>query len=94
MMRLALRDGTGALLATTEVVLPVSKEMSCRACQGDVLACPSPGYHVVWYSLSAGGPYVAEDLDCAAGGRQPRRRAPVDGRSLRLTTKRIDGVCP
>ncbi len=32
MMRLSVKDSTGAVLATTDVVLPVSDEMDCRAC--------------------------------------------------------------
>jgi len=32
MMRVVVRDGSGALLASTNVVLPVSDEMDCRAC--------------------------------------------------------------
>ena len=34
LMRLVARDGSGAALATTDVVLPVSDEMDCRACHG------------------------------------------------------------
>jgi len=34
MMRLVARDGAGNLLATTDIVLPVSDEMDCRACHG------------------------------------------------------------
>ena len=34
MMRLSARDTAGRLLATTDVVLPVSSEMDCRACHG------------------------------------------------------------
>ncbi len=34
MMRLTARDGGGAVLATTDIVLPVSDEMDCRACHG------------------------------------------------------------
>ena len=32
MMRLVARDGSGAVLASTDIVLPVSDEMDCRAC--------------------------------------------------------------
>lgn len=32
MMRVEVRDGVGVLLASTDVVLPVSQEMDCRAC--------------------------------------------------------------
>ncbi|MEN8162844.1 MAG: cytochrome C, partial [Acidobacteriota bacterium] len=32
MMRLVARDGAGLVLATTDVVLPVSDEMDCRSC--------------------------------------------------------------
>jgi hypothetical protein len=32
LMRLVARDGSGAVLATTDIVLPVSDEMDCRAC--------------------------------------------------------------
>jgi hypothetical protein len=32
MMRLVARDGSGAIIATTDIVLPVSDEMDCRAC--------------------------------------------------------------
>ena len=32
MMRLVARDGAGVVLASTDIVLPVSDEMSCRAC--------------------------------------------------------------
>lgn len=34
MMRLVARDGSGVVLATTDIVLPVSDEMDCRACHG------------------------------------------------------------
>lgn len=34
LMRLVLRNTQGALLASTDVVLPVSMEMSCRSCHG------------------------------------------------------------
>jgi hypothetical protein len=34
----------------------------------DVLACPSPGYHLVWYDLTAAGGYLVTGLVCAAGG--------------------------
>jgi len=34
MMRLVARDSGGSVLATTEIVLPVSDEMSCRSCHG------------------------------------------------------------
>ncbi len=32
LMRLVARDATGAVIATTDIVLPVSDEMDCRAC--------------------------------------------------------------
>ncbi len=32
MMRLVARDGSGTVLATTRIVLPVSDEMSCKSC--------------------------------------------------------------
>jgi len=32
LMRLVARDGSGAVLATTQIVLPVSDEMSCKSC--------------------------------------------------------------
>jgi hypothetical protein len=32
MMKLVARDGTGAVLATTSIVVPVSDEMSCKSC--------------------------------------------------------------
>ncbi len=32
MMRLTARNGTGQMLATTDIVLPVSDEMTCRSC--------------------------------------------------------------
>lgn len=32
MMRLVARDGSGAVIASTDIVLPVSDEMDCRAC--------------------------------------------------------------
>ncbi|MFN2376241.1 MAG: hypothetical protein ABR538_06870, partial [Candidatus Binatia bacterium] len=32
MMRLVARDGAGTVLATTDIVLPVSDEMSCKTC--------------------------------------------------------------
>jgi hypothetical protein len=32
MMRLVARDGSGAVLATTDIVLPVSDEMDCQVC--------------------------------------------------------------
>ena len=34
MMRLVARDGSNVVLATTDIVLPVSEEMDCRACHG------------------------------------------------------------
>jgi PKD repeat protein len=34
MMRLVARDGAGSVLATTDIVLPVSDEMDCSACHG------------------------------------------------------------
>lgn len=34
LMRLVARSGSGQVLATTDVVLPVSNEMSCEACHG------------------------------------------------------------
>ncbi len=34
LMRLTARDGSGAILASTDIVLPVSDEMDCRACHG------------------------------------------------------------
>ncbi len=47
MMRLTARDGSGAVLATTDIVLPVSDEMDCRICHGSntvVDARPSGGW--------------------------------------------------
>ena len=37
------RDGSGAVLATTDIVLPVSDEMDCRACHGSGSARRPPG---------------------------------------------------
>jgi uncharacterized protein (TIGR03437 family) len=34
MMRLTARDGSGNVVATTDIVLPVSDEMDCRTCHG------------------------------------------------------------
>ncbi len=34
LMRLAARDASGTVLATTDLVLPVTDEMDCRACHG------------------------------------------------------------
>jgi len=34
MMRLVARDGSGQILASTDIVLPVSDEMDCRSCHG------------------------------------------------------------
>ncbi len=34
MMRLVARDASGTILATTDIVLPVSDEMDCRKCHG------------------------------------------------------------
>ncbi|UFS62337.1 hypothetical protein LOH54_11875 [Sulfurimonas sp. HSL-3221] len=36
MVKVAAKDSTGIVLATTTVVLPVSDEMDCRACHGSV----------------------------------------------------------
>ena len=47
MMRVVVRDSNGALLASTNVVLPVSDEMDCRACHasGSVVAAkPAAGW--------------------------------------------------
>ena len=47
MMRLTARDVSGAVLATTDIVLPVSDEMDCRICHGsntNVDARPSGGW--------------------------------------------------
>jgi uncharacterized protein (TIGR03437 family) len=47
MMRLVARDGSGALLASSDIVLPVSDEMSCRACHSSFSndsAKPSAGW--------------------------------------------------
>ena len=47
MMRLTARDAGGTVLATTEIVLPVSDEMDCRLCHGSntsVDARPSGGW--------------------------------------------------
>ncbi|MFI5179880.1 MAG: Ig-like domain-containing protein [Thermoanaerobaculia bacterium] len=47
LMRIAARDATGTLLASTNVVLPVSDEMDCTACHASgsgVAAKPSSGW--------------------------------------------------
>jgi hypothetical protein len=47
MMRLVARDGSGAVLATTDIVLPVSEEMTCKACHASGTspgAAPSSGW--------------------------------------------------
>ena len=47
MMRLVARDGSGAALASTDIVLPVSDEMSCRACHSTLsndAAKPAAGW--------------------------------------------------
>jgi len=47
MMRLVARDRTGAVLATTDIVLPVSDEMDCSACHSSTsgpAAHPSAGW--------------------------------------------------
>ncbi|RMH49253.1 MAG: hypothetical protein D6685_19380, partial [Bacteroidetes bacterium] len=47
MMRLVARDSTGAVLATSDIVLPVSDEMNCRACHAsgaDPAARPAAGW--------------------------------------------------
>jgi len=47
MMRLRARSATGAVLATTDVVLPVSDEMDCRACHASgsgAAARPAAGW--------------------------------------------------
>jgi hypothetical protein len=47
MMRLTARDASGAVLATTDIVLPVSDEMDCRICHGSntsVDARPNGGW--------------------------------------------------
>lgn len=47
MMRLVARDASGAVLATTKIVLPVSDEMSCAACHASgsgAAARPAAGW--------------------------------------------------
>ncbi len=47
LMRLVARDASGAVLATTDIVLPVSDEMDCRACHasgGSPAAEPADGW--------------------------------------------------
>lgn len=47
LMKLVARDSTGAVLATTQIVLPVSDEMDCRACHASgasPLTQPSGGW--------------------------------------------------
>lgn len=47
MMRLVARDASNLVLASTEIVLPVSEEMDCRACHGSgsgAAAEPSGGW--------------------------------------------------
>jgi hypothetical protein len=47
MMRVSVRDGAGSVLASTNVVLPVSDEMDCRACHASgspAAAAPSGGW--------------------------------------------------
>ncbi len=47
MMRMVARDASGSVIATTDVVLPVSDEMDCRACHasnGSVSARPADGW--------------------------------------------------
>lgn len=54
MMRFIARDASGAVLATTDVVLPVSDEMDCRACHasgGSPAARPAIGW--AWDSNAA-----------------------------------------
>ena len=48
MVNVTAKDGSGNVLATTKVVLPVSDEMDCRACHGSASgyseAMPSSGW--------------------------------------------------
>ncbi len=47
MVRVVVRDGSGAILASTDVVLPISDEMDCRACHGSgssAAAQPAAGW--------------------------------------------------
>ena len=47
MMRLIAKDGTGTTLATTDIVVPVSAEMSCRVCHASTAgpaAQPAAGW--------------------------------------------------
>jgi len=47
MMRIKVRDGSGGLLASTDIVLPVSDEMDCTACHASgsgAAAKPSSGW--------------------------------------------------
>src|SRR5262249_13604938 len=47
MMRLVARDGSGTVLAATDIVLPVSDEMDCRACHASTAgpdARPAAGW--------------------------------------------------
>ena len=49
MMRLVARNGSGAMLASTDIVLPVSDELNCRACHASgsqAVARPNGGW--VW----------------------------------------------
>ena len=41
MMRVIVRDSSGAQLAQTDIVLPVSDEMSCSSCHGNTVASAS-----------------------------------------------------
>ncbi len=50
MMRLTAKSGAGTVLATTDIVLPVSGEMDCRACHGSgstPAAEPAAGFRLV-----------------------------------------------
>jgi hypothetical protein len=45
LMRLTARDGAGRVLATTDIVLPVSSEMDCRGCHAST---PATRPHAGW----------------------------------------------
>ncbi|HZR83401.1 MAG TPA: Ig-like domain-containing protein [Candidatus Binatia bacterium] len=42
MMRLVARSAAGAMLATTDIVLPVSDEMDCKSCHTSAAGTPAP----------------------------------------------------
>ena len=77
MMRLIARDADGALLASTDVVLPVSDEMDCRACHASgsgAAAQPAAG----WVNDRDSAPRLPAQHPAPArrpAGRRPALRA-------------------